>query len=103
MPDILLEHGKAANPWPNVDAHSGVLLQVCCHIVIPSPGGTTQGPVINHTIHTLAHSDVFTYDEPSANMRANLLYISCARVMDKKGGIISSVNSGCPFLKCLCY
>ena len=27
MPDILLEQGKAKNPWPNVDAHSGVLLQ----------------------------------------------------------------------------
>jgi len=26
-PDILLEQGKARNPWPNVDAHSGVLLQ----------------------------------------------------------------------------
>lgn len=25
-PDVLLEHGKAKNPWPNVDAHSGVLL-----------------------------------------------------------------------------
>ena len=22
-----MEHGKAKNPWPNVDAHSGVLLQ----------------------------------------------------------------------------
>ncbi|XP_038045249.1 citrate synthase, mitochondrial-like [Patiria miniata] len=27
VPDTLLEHGKAKNPWPNVDAHSGVLLQ----------------------------------------------------------------------------
>ena len=27
-PNILLEQGKAKNPWPNVDAHSGVLLQV---------------------------------------------------------------------------
>lgn len=27
MPDILTEHGKTANPYPNVDAHSGVLLQ----------------------------------------------------------------------------
>ena len=27
-PDVLLEQGKAKNPWPNVDAHSGVLLQV---------------------------------------------------------------------------
>jgi citrate synthase len=27
VPDILREQGKAANPWPNVDAHSGVLLQ----------------------------------------------------------------------------
>lgn len=26
-PDILREQGKAKNPWPNVDAHSGVLLQ----------------------------------------------------------------------------
>jgi len=25
-PTILTEHGKAKNPWPNVDAHSGVLL-----------------------------------------------------------------------------
>jgi citrate synthase len=24
-PDILKEQGKAKNPWPNVDAHSGVL------------------------------------------------------------------------------
>ncbi len=24
-PDILLEQGKAKNPWPNVDAHSGVI------------------------------------------------------------------------------
>ena len=26
VPDVLLEAGKAKNPWPNVDAHSGVLL-----------------------------------------------------------------------------
>ncbi len=26
VPDILREQGKAKNPWPNVDAHSGVLL-----------------------------------------------------------------------------
>ncbi|KAH7912009.1 citrate synthase-like protein [Hygrophoropsis aurantiaca] len=26
VPDILLQAGKAKNPWPNVDAHSGVLL-----------------------------------------------------------------------------
>ncbi|KFO19694.1 Citrate synthase, mitochondrial [Fukomys damarensis] len=24
--NILLEHGKAKNPWPNIDTHSGVLL-----------------------------------------------------------------------------
>jgi citrate synthase len=29
VPNVLLEHGKAKNPWPNVDAHSGVLLWVC--------------------------------------------------------------------------
>ena len=27
MPGILTEHGKTKNPFPNVDAHSGVLLQ----------------------------------------------------------------------------
>ena len=26
VPDVLTEHGKTQNPWPNVDAHSGVLL-----------------------------------------------------------------------------
>jgi citrate synthase len=26
MPGILIEHGKVANPYPNVDSHSGVLL-----------------------------------------------------------------------------
>lgn len=27
MPAVLKETGKVKNPWPNVDAHSGVLLQ----------------------------------------------------------------------------
>jgi citrate synthase len=27
VPNVLKEHGKAKNPWPNVDSHSGVLLQ----------------------------------------------------------------------------
>ncbi|EFC45397.1 mitochondrial citrate synthetase [Naegleria gruberi] len=27
VPDVLTEHGKTKNPWPNVDAHSGCLLQ----------------------------------------------------------------------------
>jgi citrate synthase len=27
VPDILTQTGKVKNPWPNVDAHSGVLLQ----------------------------------------------------------------------------
>jgi len=26
VPDVLTEHGKTKNPWPNVDAHSGCLL-----------------------------------------------------------------------------
>jgi citrate synthase len=28
VPQVLTEHGKTKNPFPNVDAHSGVLLQV---------------------------------------------------------------------------
>ena len=27
VPKVLTETGKVKNPWPNVDAHSGVLLQ----------------------------------------------------------------------------
>jgi len=27
VPDVLTQHGKTKNPWPNVDAHSGCLLQ----------------------------------------------------------------------------
>jgi citrate synthase len=27
VPNVLTEQGKTKNPWPNVDAHSGVLLQ----------------------------------------------------------------------------
>ena len=27
VPGILTKHGKTKNPWPNVDAHSGVLLR----------------------------------------------------------------------------
>jgi len=27
VPDVLTKHGKTKNPWPNVDSHSGVLLQ----------------------------------------------------------------------------
>ena len=26
VPDVLIKHGKAKNPWPNVDAVSGALL-----------------------------------------------------------------------------
>ena len=26
-PKVLTEQGKTKNPWPNVDAHSGILLQ----------------------------------------------------------------------------
>lgn len=29
VPPVLDSLGKVKNPWPNVDAHSGVLLQVC--------------------------------------------------------------------------
>jgi len=27
VPEVLTKHGKTKNPWPNVDAHSGVVLQ----------------------------------------------------------------------------
>lgn len=44
VPDILLEQGKTKNPWPNVDAHSGCLLQVnhcsqktCAHLYLTCP------------------------------------------------------------------
>jgi citrate synthase len=33
VPPVLLAHGKAKNPWPNVDAHSGILLQVSAVLI----------------------------------------------------------------------
>lgn len=33
VPSILLELGKVKNPWPNVDAHSGILLQVSVYCI----------------------------------------------------------------------
>jgi citrate synthase len=34
VPQLLGELGKVKNPWPNVDAHSGVLLQVNSFLVL---------------------------------------------------------------------
>lgn len=40
-PGILLEAGKAKNPWPNVDAHSGVLLTHYGYVLqLIRPGGS---------------------------------------------------------------
>jgi citrate synthase len=32
MPGVLTEHGKTKNPYPNVDAHSGVRMAVAVHV-----------------------------------------------------------------------
>ena len=37
VPPVLKEHGKAKNPWPNVDAASGSLLYYCLLYTSPSP------------------------------------------------------------------
>lgn len=37
VPTILSESGKVKNPWPNVDALSGVLLQVCILMIFKPP------------------------------------------------------------------
>lgn len=36
VPEVLTEQGKTKNPWPNVDAHSGILLQVssCIYTIV---------------------------------------------------------------------
>lgn len=34
VPPILTELGKVKNPWPNVDSHSGVLLQVLSYVIL---------------------------------------------------------------------
>ena len=34
VPPVLTATGKVKNPWPNVDAHSGVLLQVGVAVVV---------------------------------------------------------------------
>jgi hypothetical protein len=47
VPPVLLATGKVKNPWPNVDAHSGVLLQVCKQLCVRGLGellGLLQWP-----------------------------------------------------------
>ncbi|CAG0881034.1 unnamed protein product [Darwinula stevensoni] len=48
VPGILQETGKVANPWPNVDAHSGVLLQRAMEIVMRSIPPETRFQVIEN-------------------------------------------------------
>ena len=43
VPDILAATGKVKNPWPNVDAHSGVLLQY--YGIRGEPAGRWRGGV----------------------------------------------------------
>lgn len=44
-PGVLTEHGKTKNPWPNVDAHSGVLL-VHYGLVRPPTPSLTLTPLV---------------------------------------------------------
>lgn len=60
VPDILLEQGKAANPWPNVDAHSGVLLQVPSLPSHPSvsPPGVKSSPLQHYGMKEMSYYTV---------------------------------------------
>ena len=53
-PPILLEQGKTKNPWPNVDAHSGCLLQV--HLPLGPPSFFPLHFHISLPPSTLPHS-----------------------------------------------
>ncbi len=65
VPNVLLEQGKAKNPWPNVDAHSGVLLQVshlkptrvlaqtCCFFSSAPKISCMCAFLLIYTLHTL--------------------------------------------------
>jgi citrate synthase len=53
IPQILTEQGKTKNPWPNVDAHSGILLQVfliATNVIVALWYGSTR----------LLHGDVWS-------------------------------------------
>ncbi|XP_063931514.1 probable citrate synthase 2, mitochondrial [Zophobas morio] len=51
VPDILERQGKARNPWPNVDAHSGILLQ---HYGLTEPNFYTVLFGVSRSLGTLA-------------------------------------------------
>src|SRR5277367_4166063 len=54
VPPILLETRKVKNPWPNVDAHSGVLLQVKRSVSGPYKIVTRiKWPCCCHAVNTL--------------------------------------------------
>ena len=51
VPDILLQLGKVKNPWPNVDAHSGVLLQVSQLELAPPSPSRALSPQLLRLVH----------------------------------------------------
>ena len=68
-PGVLTEQGKTKNPWPNVDAHSGVLLQVCVRVLRFSLFSFidthTQTPSISSSTRTHTHSQYYGMTEMS--------------------------------------
>ena len=68
-PGVLTEHGKTKNPWPNVDAHSGVLLvhyglvrtRTLAHMHACARAHTRARAFVNahrvYFVNTLAYSD----------------------------------------------
>lgn len=62
IPPYLDSLGKVKNPWPNVDAHSGVLLQVKRRILLYFPLSIEIGKYINASFLLLYFSLAFQND-----------------------------------------
>ena len=75
-PKVLTEHGKTKNPWPNVDAHSGVLLQVREHRLNT-----------HHTHHTHTHTHTHTQYYGMTEMSYYTVLFGVSRAL----GVLSSL------------
>ncbi|KAK3518521.1 hypothetical protein QTP70_001509 [Hemibagrus guttatus] len=79
VPNVLLEQGKAKNPWPNVDAHSGVLLQKDCSYVLKTyqdmQSQTVWSPLAKDPLQFAYHPNRSTDDAISHLLHTSLTHL----------------------------
>ena len=95
VPDVLLEKGKAKNPWPNVDAHSGVLLQVFLYVI----GTILRLHVFNCTnfSYSISEGYCFTFSIGKYEKRHSISWFSTSFYFSKDWALYHTRDANLPF------